>query len=186
MTPRSKAAASLFLLILLAGCADDSSPGVEAGATSRQLATEGPSAFPNQGELNDIAARVRQLGEGALALIYAGIAIDVHDDRVDVWVTDPPRFRAAIGGMPWTQRVRLHPARHAAADLEPTFQRILREQDHWRQQGLPVVQSGVRHDGATLASRCASPCRPTPVTPGTSVGDVRRRPEPVAAGRETA
>jgi hypothetical protein len=147
------------VLVLLAGCAADRSSGGESEAASGQLASEGPSAFPNQGELNDIAGRVRHLGEGALASIYAGVAIDVHADCVDVWVTDPPRFRAAIAGMSWVHRVRLHPARHAAADLEPTFHRILREQDHWRQQGLPVVQAGVRHDGFCIEVGTPDPQR---------------------------
>ncbi|MEV6814339.1 hypothetical protein AB0M52_19750, partial [Micromonospora sp. NPDC051296] len=83
----------------------------------------------------------------------------MHDDRVDVWATDPPRFAAAIDAMPWGQRIRLHPARHAAADLEPTHERILQEQDHWRQQGLPVVQSGVRHDGSCIEVGTPDPQR---------------------------
>jgi hypothetical protein len=55
--------------------------------------------------------------------------------------------------------VRLHPARYAAIDLEPTFQRILREQDYWRRQGLPVVMSGVRHDGLCIEVGTPDPQR---------------------------
>ncbi|MFI6822457.1 hypothetical protein ACIBJE_16105 [Micromonospora sp. NPDC050187] len=147
------------MLILLAGCANGSPPGVETGTMSDQPATDSPSAFPNQGELDEIADRIRRLGEGELASVYTGLAIDVENDRVDVWVTDPPRFKAAIDGLPWQQRVRLHPARHAAVDLEPTFQRILREHGHWRQQGLPVAYSGVRHDGSCIEVGTPDPQR---------------------------
>src|SRR5690348_12802665 len=100
MAPNSKIAGSLLVLILLGGCADTSPPGVGAGTTSGRSATDHASAFPNQGELNEVAADVRRLGEAELADVYAGLAIDVYDDRVDVWATDPPRFAAAIDAMP--------------------------------------------------------------------------------------
>ncbi|WP_141725192.1 hypothetical protein [Micromonospora pallida] len=60
---------------------------------------------------------------------------------------------------PWGSRVRLRPARHAAAELGPTFQQILRDQDYWRQRGLPVVQSGVRHDGSCIEVGTPDPRR---------------------------
>jgi hypothetical protein len=150
MAREIRVASSLLALVLLAGCADAGPLGPEAGAPAVTAAAGGQSAFPNQEELDEIAAKVRKMGEGEFATVYAGLAIDVHHDRVDVWVTDSATFKAAVDAQPWGARVRLRPARHAAADLEPTFQRILRDQSYWRQRGLPVGYSGVRVDGACI------------------------------------
>ncbi|WFE22219.1 hypothetical protein O7621_02280 [Solwaraspora sp. WMMD937] len=142
-------AASIFTLGLLTACGGTGSDSVAAGPGDPTI-TAVPSAWPNQDELNQIAMVVGRIGEDEFAEVYAGHAIDVQDDRVDVWAKDSAEFEAAIESMPWGHRVRLHPADHAAIDLEPTFQQILRNQDYWRQQGLPVVQSGVRHDGSCV------------------------------------
>ncbi|MER7460400.1 hypothetical protein [Micromonospora sp. NPDC126480] len=158
MAPKLRFAGALVGLVLVAGCGGAGPSDVEVG-TSGQLTPSSASAFPNQGELEQIAAEVSKLGQGELASLYAGVAIDVQDDRVDVWAKDPTRFEAAIDAMPWRQRIRLHPAAHAAAELEPTFQRILQDQDHWRTQGLPVVQSGVRHDGSCIEVGTPDPQR---------------------------
>lgn len=149
MKTHRRLAASILSLGLLTACGGTGSDSVAAGP-SDPAATAAPSAWPNQGELNQIAMAVGRLGEGEFNRVYAGLSIDAQDDRVDVWAKDSAEFEAAIEAMPWGNRVRLHPADHAAMELEPTFQQILQDQDYWRQHGLPVVQSGVRHDGSCV------------------------------------
>jgi hypothetical protein len=149
MRIRQKIAAAVLSVGILTACGGTGSDPIAAGPGDPTI-TAVPSAWPNQDELNQIAMAVGHLGAGEFAEIYAGLSIDVQDDRVDVWARDSAEFEAAIEAMPWSHRVRLHPAGHAAIDLEPTFQQILRDQDYWRQQGLPVVQSGVRHDGSCV------------------------------------
>lgn len=147
---RGRVVAAAVALSLLAGCG----PPVEASPPAPDA-----SAFPNQQALDEIATAVERLGRGRLAAVYAGVAIDVSADRVDVWATDPAAVRAATATAPWAGRLRVHRAANAAADLEPTFQRIRRDLEHWRRVGLPVGVAGVRPDGRCVEVGTPDPAR---------------------------
>jgi hypothetical protein len=110
---RARSALSLALVVtLLSACADatswDGSVPRAAGPQCRATAVEtiprsGPSLVPNQGDLSEFAAEIRQLGETRFRSVYAGVGVDTDADRLDVWSKYSAEFAAG--------RVGSHPAR---------------------------------------------------------------------------
>jgi hypothetical protein len=119
------------------------------------------SGFPvNHGELSDIADVIWRLAESKYRSVYAGLAINTDADRVDVWSKPSAEFAAEINAQPWANRVRMHEAPYSNADLEPTFFRIIYDdQDYWKERGLPVMSAGIRHEGTYIEIGTPDPVR---------------------------
>ncbi len=171
---RGHAALSLALAVaVLSGSASGRSGLLQAAPACPADVGDGPtpplrtnpdpaaSGFPiNHGELSDIGEAVRQLAESRYKSVYAGLAINTDADVVDVWSKKSAGFTAEINAQPWANRVRMHEAPYSNADLEPTFFRIIfDDQDYWKDRGPPVMSAAIRHEGTYIEIGTPDPAR---------------------------
>ena len=172
MIGRWTALAGALMLTMLSGCATSSwsaqpgePPACPADVTAEPVSpiANRPRAHasgpPNHGELSAIADVISQLGQTRFRSVYAGLAINTDEDRVDVWSKKSAEFAAEINVQPWAARVRMYGAPYSFEELDRMHYRVLEDYDYWKARGLPLVQSGIRHEGTYIEIGTPDPVR---------------------------
>ena len=173
MVGRRTAVAVALMVMLVSGCATSGGPPQpgEPPACPPDSITEPPPPIanrpravhasypPNYPELNATADVIGELGRTQFRSVFAGLAINTDEDRVDVWAKKSPEFTAEINALPGAAKVRMHEAPYSYSELEPTLYRIAEDYEYWVTRGLDVVTAGARIEGTYIEVGTPDPAR---------------------------
>jgi hypothetical protein len=135
---------SPFLVLgLTAGCANSNAVGNEPGTPSPRA-----SGQANDSTLEKTAGTIEPFLKNSFPGTFAGLVVDHAHRRMTIYRKPDRRLDTAVRARALHVDVAFHDARYSLRQMQILADRIIADQDYWRNHGVEIQVVGPKSDGS--------------------------------------